>query len=359
MSFISKILTSIETEDEKLKLYICKKNLDHIIIFCSLLTLMLTLNIALVDNTTQFINISIGLLIAYILIIGAGIYIQKKRSDSLMNQITFTIIFFIITFVWLVLAISSFDNIIQFYYYYIMILLMLSVFITVTPLINTIITFSISSVGLLFTLTIPEADLYYWLLIVALTLYSIASNHIRYNNCIQSFTLKEQIHEKNEILKILSNKDYLTNLYTNKYVFEQLEYEIARCIRYKFPMCTMFVDVDNFRDINDAYGQVVGDETLLTIGNVVSSMSRGTDIVGRYSGKKFIIILPNTNLEESIIAAERIRITIQSHQFPINHPVTVSIGLKVYDDNPINTFISDVDLLLQEAKMDGKNNLKY
>jgi diguanylate cyclase (GGDEF)-like protein len=182
---------------------------------------------------------------------------------------------------------------------------------------------------------------------------------MRFEETIKSFYDRHAIEHKNSILKHMANKDNLTNLYTNKYMFEHLEYELARSNRYDFPLSLMFIDVDNFKQVNETYGQVLGDDLLTTVANIISSLSRDTDIPGRYSGKKFMLILPNTSLDDSIIVAERIRVTIEKNDFSVDMPITVSIGLKTYNGTNSKTYIKGVELLLQEAKLGGKNRIQY
>jgi len=163
----------------------------------------------------------------------------------------------------------------------------------------------------------------------------------------------------NEIIEHTAIRDVLTNLYNNKYVHQQLDNEIIRSLRYDAPLSILIVDIDHFSKINEKYGQVIGDDILSRIGNILLTVSRTTDIVGRFSGKTFIVLLPNTTLNDSIILAERCRITIFKNDFGLEEQMSVSIGLKQFDGESQKELIEVCLQNVINAKSTGRNKIFF
>ncbi len=156
-------------------------------------------------------------------------------------------------------------------------------------------------------------------------------------------------------LRFLADTDGLTGFYNRRKVEEILTKEIERSRRYGNALSLLFIDVDNFKDLNDTYGHQKGDEVLKKIAGVINRELRRTDYVGRFGGEEFLVILPETDADRALKVAERIRRRIEFEDFGIG-PVTVSIGvtqLKGGDD--IDTLFNRVDRAMYLAKEKGKN----
>ena len=170
---------------------------------------------------------------------------------------------------------------------------------------------------------------------------------------------------ENETLVRLAAKDGLTGLYNHAYIKERLKQEIYRCQRYQHPLSLLMIDIDDFKSLNDNYGHVVGDRVLKALSMLLHELVRPSDIIGRYGGEEFLVILPQTNSENSLAVAERIRENIESNKFEV-HPsknkiskVTVSIGLCAYPDHGKTSedLIAFADESLYAAKKEGKNRV--
>ncbi len=170
---------------------------------------------------------------------------------------------------------------------------------------------------------------------------------------------------ENETLVRLAAKDGLTGLYNHAYIKERLKQEIYRCRRYQYPLSLLMIDIDDFKSLNDNYGHVVGDRVLKTLSKLMQEILRPSDIIGRYGGEEFLVILPQTNSENSLAVAERIRENIEFYKFKV-HPskkkisrVTVSIGLCVFPDHGKTSedLIAFADESLYAAKKEGKNKV--
>ena len=104
----------------------------------------------------------------------------------------------------------------------------------------------------------------------------------------------------------------------------------------------------------------IGDKVLVVISSLISQYARNIDLVGRYGGEEFIVILPNINLEESYRIADSIRLSIQQYDFGLpNLNVTISAGLAQYESEDVKTFVNRADTLLYQAKRNGRNRIEY
>ncbi|WP_333652090.1 diguanylate cyclase [Dissulfurispira sp.] len=169
---------------------------------------------------------------------------------------------------------------------------------------------------------------------------------------------------KEELEKLLY-RDYLTGLYNRRFFMERFFEEMAWSVRYKEPLSLMMLDIDFFKKINDTYGHGCGDEILKQISNALLSVLRTEDIVARYGGEEFIILLPNTNPEGALTAAEKLRVTVQDKNFlcesgDIRLSVTISIGVTTYNGETElspDRLIGQADGALYSAKEGGRNRV--
>lgn len=172
--------------------------------------------------------------------------------------------------------------------------------------------------------------------------------------------LQKELEDKNEQLLQLSRHDGLTNLYNRRTFFELTGSEIARAKRYSIPISAIMFDLDHFKAINDTFGHLAGDFVLNRAAKILKKNSRLNDVTARYGGEEFVMLLPNTNSQQAVIVAERIRKEIETTTFDFdqhNIRLTISCGvaeLKEEDDDK-NSFLSAVDEQLYEAKHAGRN----
>ncbi len=109
--------------------------------------------------------------------------------------------------------------------------------------------------------------------------------------------------------------DDLTNLFNSRYLNRSIETEILRSNRYSTSVSLIFMDVDHFKDVNDNFGHLVGSKVLVEMGELLMNLLRTIDIIARYGGDEFVIVLPQTTLHNAMLIAERIRKSIESHTF--------------------------------------------
>ncbi|MFW1677019.1 diguanylate cyclase [Pontibacter sp. JAM-7] len=161
----------------------------------------------------------------------------------------------------------------------------------------------------------------------------------------------------------LSITDSLTGLYNSRHFYQRLDEALANAQRYQHSFCLCFFDLDNFKQLNDRWGHLVGDRVLETFGSMVRASLRLTDSGYRYGGEEFVVLLPSTVLSEAAVVAERIRQSLEDHNFTVEHGqkinITVSLGLTEYrTGDSAETIMERVDQALYCAKREGKNRLR-
>ena len=159
----------------------------------------------------------------------------------------------------------------------------------------------------------------------------------------------------NEV-KQLAITDVLTSLYNRRHTMERLEDEIEKSKRYENPLSVMMIDVDYFKRINDEFGHLSGDVVLKKISESITKTLRDFDIVGRFGGEEFLVILPNTSIDDAYAAAERIRKNVESLKLSKNDiSLSVSIGVCQWSGDDLKNLLSEADRLLYSAKSNGRN----
>lgn len=176
--------------------------------------------------------------------------------------------------------------------------------------------------------------------------------------------LQDKLKEHAAELAKLAHFDFLTGLYNRRAFDEKLKDELARFHRYNVDLTLLISDVDHFKMINDRYGHAIGDVVLQTVASTFKKRCREVDIVGRYGGEEFVVLLPHTNQEQALILANDLRQIVESIDFSehgINHPVTISIGLcslQPSDKVEKEEFVKLADAALYRAKELGRNRVE-
>ena len=159
----------------------------------------------------------------------------------------------------------------------------------------------------------------------------------------------------------LATKDGLTKLYIYRHFYTLLENEIRRCARYKRDMSLLMLDIDNFKNVNDTYGHLIGDQILRELARTITETVRKIYSPARYCGEEFVVILPETTKEDAVIIAERLRkniakITVAANEVTLISPTT-SIGVAQYPYDGVDpkSLISAADTALYHSKNNGKN----
>ncbi len=173
-----------------------------------------------------------------------------------------------------------------------------------------------------------------------------------------NFKLTRLMMSQQKNLLHISQHDGLTGVFSRHYWEQRLLEEFDRCQRSGERACVMMVDVDHFKNINDNHGHLVGDEVLKEFGNLLNEL-RSSDIAGRYGGEEFAILLPNSDLEESLTVAERLREKIENTPFKHIDYCTVSIGVAQLTPQYSDAYkwLNHADQALYQAKEQGRNRV--
>jgi len=160
----------------------------------------------------------------------------------------------------------------------------------------------------------------------------------------------------------LAIEDGLTGVFSRRYLLERMKEELERSRKFKLKFSFLMVDVDYFKSYNDRYGHLVGDAILKDIASVIKEGIRQIDLVGRYGGEEFSIILAETDKEQARFIAERIRQAIENRIIKVydeNLKVTISIGISVFPENAdsVLTLIDKSDHALYRANQTGRNRI--
>jgi len=169
-----------------------------------------------------------------------------------------------------------------------------------------------------------------------------------------------KMHEIVERERLLGRFDALTGLANRRTFVERAASELDRSRRHVRPVCLAFIDLDNFKRVNDTHGHHRGDEVLKACARLIAGNVRSSDIVARLGGDEFVVLLPETDADSAQALLERMRMAIARSPDIISVGVTPSIGLVF--ENPITsdieTLLRKADGLMYEAKRDGKNTVR-
>ncbi|MGH7273280.1 MAG: diguanylate cyclase [Nitrospiria bacterium] len=195
----------------------------------------------------------------------------------------------------------------------------------------------------------------------------------RIKNLLMMKELQDELAKKNKALELTNKKleqlsvtDELTGLWNRRYLWERLAEEIAKTRRYNLTLSCLMSDIDNFKTINDRYGHITGDTVLSEIARLLKNQCRSHDLLARFGGEEFIMVLYQTGMEGAVQLAHRLVKTVDSHPFIAENQktlkTTISIGVATYSPQTMtngNDLIKKADESLYQAKRKGKNRVGF
>jgi len=191
-------------------------------------------------------------------------------------------------------------------------------------------------------------------------LLHVLAKRMRKNNVAIINGLRHQ-----QELEYLANVDGLTGLFNRRWMNEFFQRQIARALRDNKPMALLIADLDHFKQINDIHGHVVGDEVLFAVASILARLVRPTDLLARFGGEEFALILPDTSLHDAKQIAERMRVEIDNTRIKIDnespHEIHVTLSLGVTSlmlGDEINNILTRADRALYHAKENGRNRVE-
>lgn len=173
---------------------------------------------------------------------------------------------------------------------------------------------------------------------------------------LNSERLEAELHAAHRDIEVLARTDSLTGLWNRRHFEATLEAEVARSQRYGTPLSLLALDADHFKRVNDEMGHHAGDTVLREIARLLDSGIRRSDVLCRWGGEEFMVLVPGTGLRQATVMAEKIRQRIADHHFSQVARMTVSIGVgEVEPGEAPEDWLRRVDAALYDAKQQGRN----
>lgn len=182
--------------------------------------------------------------------------------------------------------------------------------------------------------------------------------------CVLCDRIMRNLRKREADIRYLAEHDTLTGLYNRRFIDQQTPSILKRAVDDGVPLSVIIVDLDYFKKVNDVFGHLCGDQVLVAAAQVLQENLRQNDLVGRFGGEEFIILMPNTSQEDAAQITERIRLNLQHLELYDQHgkliPVSASFGLVslcIQQYVPLNTLVHYADLALYRAKAEGRNRV--
>lgn len=174
-----------------------------------------------------------------------------------------------------------------------------------------------------------------------------------------AYVYQQQLQQSVARLQLANRTDGLTGVFNRSYWQQQLGYEIQRAERYQHPLSLLLFDLDKFKQLNDHYGHLGGDAVLIEVSRLVAALLRDTDLLGRYGGEEFGIILPETDLTGAMQVAQRLCSAVAAHSITFEQQqltATISVGVTCFTSGlGSDQLIQQADEALYSAKRQGRN----
>lgn len=223
-------------------------------------------------------------------------------------------------------------------------------------------------IGLRYSILITTLSLLTWLFTNLIAGETFSNEYIRYFNfgvrlvvfLLVALLLRELKHAL-RYERRLARTDHLTGIFNRREFHEQLEYEIERAARLIYPITFAYIDLDNFKRLNDEQGHAAGDEQLKLIAESISKTIRKTDLFGRLGGDEFGVFLPNVDQTAARTVIAKIENAVAVQMQSLHSPITLSMGVVTFHTPPASSkeLILKADALMYEAKHKGKGQVVY
>ncbi|MCH4889965.1 GGDEF domain-containing protein [Acidaminobacter sp. JC074] len=305
------------------------------------------------------IRFYVSLIVGFHLIYLPVVYVlYRRRTFKVLNQVQY--IYFYVIMTW-----GSVFNVLMYIkdeditIYSIVILLISALFI-IRPLISRIM-YALNFIFFASLIYINVSDILVFNQLVfkslIVTVIAVLISNSNYNVRKKLSDSQKDLLLVNEKLKDQALKDSLTKLYNNGYLFDFLDKAVNNKVYCGNKFSFLMIDIDDFKGINDQYGHLFGDQVIKTVANKLEVLTRDIDIVCRYGGEEFVVILCHADLEVASQIAERIRSEIEREKVEGKVGVTVSIGGALYQNQAPLALIKEADDKLYMAKNAGKNRV--
>lgn len=188
-----------------------------------------------------------------------------------------------------------------------------------------------------------------------------ANKHTRVVSRLMRFigAVTAELEASNREITALSRTDRLTQLVNRTELDQVLEENLTRALRYNTPFSIVLLDLDHFKEVNDIHGHLVGDDVLVNIARILTENTRSMGTVGRWGGEEFLIVMPDAELNDARLFAEKLRGEIENRHFPVIGKMTASFGVTAFEqDDDVVRMIKRADVSLYVAKHSGRNRVE-
>ncbi|GAU75844.1 GGDEF domain-containing protein [Fusibacter sp. 3D3] len=351
------------TQNQRVHAIVHQENLDRILIIGGMYTLVESFGLILsvlgtFRDDVRFYSLIIA---AFHLVILPVIYYQKKKNYvNIMINAILEKIYFVFLMIWgtgftLLHQVNPIDMTV-----FALVIVTLAMMITMRREYTTFLMALNNVVFLSVGNMLYEESYFTTDIMFKSILYTVIAISLARQFAKQRFEIKRShiiLQEQNEKLADLAIRDSMTQLYNNAYIHDFISKSIEYSFNRKGHLCILILDIDDFKHINDTYGHLFGDEVIKAIANMLRLHCREGDIVGRYGGEEFMVVMPNIYSDSTDKIADRFRLGVEELVFSKEVIVTVSIGGACLDGHTSLELIELADQNLYEAKRTGKNKV--
>jgi diguanylate cyclase (GGDEF)-like protein len=170
--------------------------------------------------------------------------------------------------------------------------------------------------------------------------------------------LIRRLAEARRQIEQIAITDYLTGLYNRRHLLSRFKEEFEKVKRLNIPLCCIIADIDNFKAVNDRLGHLSGDEVLKDVAHLLKTIVRAYDILGRYGGEEFLVILPDTRLQDARHLAERMRVRVKEEVTIAGLTISLGVTAMEAEDETLDDIIKRADTRLYRAKKAGRDRVE-
>jgi len=198
-----------------------------------------------------------------------------------------------------------------------------------------------------------------WLILAGLSLLIVIAAWLT----IRLLAGRRRLAELNTRLAIIARTDKLTGLSNRLHLTEELEQLLADARGVGFPVCVLMIDIDHFKNLNDTFGHRAGDVALRHVAHRLNTSLRGGDLLGRWGGEEFLAVLPDTDMTQGMVVAERLCDLVAGTPIQVGDDgglvaIHTSVGIAEFADDTVDTLVDRADQGLYEAKAAGRNTVR-